>query len=81
MDKNYSCNNCLNAECFLKKGCTEDWLNILSEKKRTAFYRKGQHVFHEESRVLGLFFVMSGSVKVYSTGINDKIQIVRFAKG
>ncbi|WP_298553282.1 Crp/Fnr family transcriptional regulator [uncultured Algibacter sp.] len=42
--------------------------------------KKGQQFIIEGAPVNGLFFIKSGTVKVFRTGINGREQIVRFAK-
>ncbi|WP_406683491.1 Crp/Fnr family transcriptional regulator [Seonamhaeicola sp. MEBiC1930] len=42
--------------------------------------KKGQQFVIEGAPVNGLFFIKSGTVKVFRTGINGREQIVRFAK-
>lgn len=42
--------------------------------------KKGQQFIMEGAPVNGLFFIKSGVVKVFRTGINGREQIVRFAK-
>lgn len=42
--------------------------------------KKGQQFIIEGAPVNGLFFIKTGTVKVFRTGINGREQIVRFAK-
>ncbi|WP_346883391.1 Crp/Fnr family transcriptional regulator [uncultured Algibacter sp.] len=50
------------------------------EQKNTLRCKKGQQFIMEGAPVNGLFFIKSGTVKVFRTGINGREQIVRFAK-
>ncbi|HEX5037815.1 MAG TPA: Crp/Fnr family transcriptional regulator [bacterium] len=50
-----------------------------SRHLRIKVYEKGQIVFHEGSRASGLYFLLSGHVKLYKTGIDGKQQIVSIA--
>lgn len=43
-------------------------------------YKKGVIVYHEGNRARGFYFVNSGIVKIFKTGIEGKEQIIRFAK-
>ncbi|WP_229731247.1 Crp/Fnr family transcriptional regulator [Hyunsoonleella pacifica] len=52
----------------------------LSQKSTLLKCKKGQQFIMEGAPVNGLFFIKSGTVKVFRTGINGREQIVRFAK-
>lgn len=55
-------------------------LEILSQHKTCIKYKKGQTLFYEGTRPLGLFCVNSGKVKVYKVSSEGKEQIVKLAK-
>jgi CRP-like cAMP-binding protein len=59
--------------------CTAEWLHNISREKNQVLYKKGQYIFREGDRVFGLYFIQQGKVKIISTGINGKEQIVRLA--
>lgn len=61
-------------------GCSGEWYDTISDKKRTSTYRKDQSIVFEGAPVLGMYFILNGKVKIISTGINNKTQIVRLAK-
>lgn len=44
------------------------------------FYRKGEFVYHEGTRIKGCYFLYSGIVKIFQTGSEGKEQIIRFGK-
>ncbi len=77
---NYSCNDCLNSNCLIKKNLNEFSDDSFTEKKNTLKLKKGQQFIIEGTPVNGLFFILKGTVKVFRTGINGREQIVRFAK-
>ncbi len=54
-------------------------MNIISEAKNQLWYKKGQYIFREGDRIFGLYFIERGKVKIISTGLNNKEQIVRLA--
>lgn len=58
-----------------------DQLDFISEAKSCYTYKKGQTIFFEESRPLGLFCVNKGKIKIYKTGIDGKEQIIHFGQG
>ena len=66
--------------CLIKKHCGDDCLEKYIEKKNTLVCRKGQNIIIEGAPVHGLYFVYSGKVKVFNTGIYGREQILRFAK-
>ncbi len=76
--KTISCNACLNSICFVKL-CSTDWILEADRMKSQTFYRKSQNIIKEGSQVWGVFFIQKGKVKVFSSGLNNKEQIVRFA--
>lgn len=48
--------------------------------KRVYTYKKDQYIIREGDAVLGVYFILKGKVRVFSTGFQEKEQIVRFAK-
>lgn len=74
-------NTCNLSSCFLCSSCIPEWKDAIELKKLTIHYKKGKQVFNEGDPVKGIFFVYSGSVKVYKEWINNKELILRFAKG
>ena len=55
-------------------------LEIISSHKTCIKYKKGQTLFYEGTRPLGLFCVNSGKVKVYKVSSEGKEQIMKLAK-
>lgn len=56
----------------------EDMARVESGKTCTR-YKKGQVLFHEGTRPLGVFCVNSGRIKVYRVGMDGKEQITRIS--
>lgn len=52
----------------------------LSDNKNYVYHKKGQTLFYEGTRPMGLFCINEGTVKVYKTTSNGKEQIIRLAK-
>lgn len=44
------------------------------------FYKKGEYIYNEGTRIKGCYFLFSGIVKIFQTGIAGKDQIIRFGK-
>jgi len=75
-----SCNVCENKKCLIKRNISSEVVQNFFKKKNELKCKKGQQFIMEGAPVNGLFFILSGTVKVFRTGINGKEQIVRFAK-
>jgi CRP/FNR family transcriptional regulator len=52
----------------------------ISEAKRVLSHRKGQILYYEGAKPLGIFCITTGVVKVYKTASNGKEQIIHLAK-
>lgn len=59
--------------------CSTD-LGHLSTNKTSNLYRKGQVLFHEGTRPMGVFCVYGGKVKIYKLGRDGKEQITKIVK-
>lgn len=59
--------------------CAHD-LTKLDETKSSNVYKKGQILFHEGTRPMGIFCINRGKVKVYKLGADGKEQIIQIAK-
>lgn len=55
-------------------------MDLLNYEKSSRFYKRGEIIYHEGSRINGFYCVHSGIIKIYKTGIDGKEQIIRFAK-
>jgi CRP-like cAMP-binding protein len=76
----YPCVSCNNVNCLIHKNLKNIKNAAFIENKKTLKCKKGQQFIIEGAPVNGLFFILSGSVKVFRTGIHGREQIVRFAK-
>lgn len=77
--KNISCEVCESRDCLIQKYCSPEWILKIDNSKYQTFFKQNQDIILEDSPILGVFFIQSGKVKVYSTGLNQRQQIVRFA--
>jgi len=55
-------------------------LTQISDAKSCTNYKKGQVLFHEGTRPLGVFCINTGKVKVYKVGADGKEQIMKVTK-
>lgn len=79
MKKNVSI--CDAGSCFMCRNCLKEWKPAIALGKKNLKLKKGEVLFREGEPVTGVYFVYSGSVKVYKKWDDDKDLIVRFAKG
>ena len=42
-----------------------EWKEVITQKKETLFYKKGERIFSEGEKVSGVFFLFTGAVKMY----------------
>lgn len=81
MDKTPAiCHTCWNKDCSLLKHCNSEWIDFINSKKYAFYYKKGQQVIFERTPAAGLYFIYSGMIKIFKTGLNGRQQIVGFAK-
>ncbi len=74
-----SCKECFRFNSIFKHLALDE-LEELSYVKGCAFYKKGDIVFHEGSRISGVYCVNKGVLKMFKTGVEGKEQIIRFAQ-
>lgn len=74
------CNVCNSKNCLIHNYSDILFDPISPQGSTVLKCRKGQQFIIEGAPVNGLFFIKSGTVKVFRTGINGREQIVRFAR-
>jgi CRP/FNR family transcriptional regulator len=77
--KKIDCQTCEARLSSLFSCLDEAAVNRLSAGSICNIYRKGQMVFHEGNRPLGLYILRLGKVKIFKTGLDGSVQIVRLA--
>jgi CRP-like cAMP-binding protein len=80
MKNKIECNTCKNEKCFVRQGCFGEWLNKISSNKNQYWCKKGSYIFREGEPVYGIHFIQEGGVKVVTTSLHGREQIVRLAK-
>lgn len=80
MKNKIECYECKNEKCFVKQGCIGEWLNKISSNKNQLWYKKGDYIFREGESIYGIYFIQQGGVKVVTTSLHGREQIVRLAK-
>jgi CRP-like cAMP-binding protein len=74
------CNQCDTSKITFLKYCTPQQLEVVNSAKTCCHYKKGEHIFYEDSMPNGLYCVSTGVVKLVKTNNDGKEQILRFAK-
>lgn len=74
------CYNCPNEHCLIKQHCLNANVDEHLDRKTTVMVKKTQNIFIEGAPIHSLYFVFAGTVKVMTTGIYGREQILRFAK-
>lgn len=57
---------------------TDDELKGLLRPDSVRYYKKGELIYSEGTRIKGCYFVYSGIIKIYQTGHEGKEQIIKF---
>jgi CRP/FNR family transcriptional regulator len=71
-----ACSACASRSKSLFSKLNAEELETLDVEKSCTLYKKGQVLFYEGTRPMGVFCVNSGKVKVYRTGYEGKEQII-----
>lgn len=74
------CELCASRKYSLLSDLSQAQVCNISDHKNLISHRKGQVLYYEGARPLGIFCINSGVVKVYKTASNGKEQIIYLAK-
>lgn len=74
------CENCPSRHNSVFSRLPDVNLDELSNNKMCNVYEKGQIIFYEGNRPLGLYCISNGKAIVIKSGLDGRKQIVRFAK-
>ncbi|RSK37318.1 Crp/Fnr family transcriptional regulator [Hymenobacter metallilatus] len=75
-----TCQACPNFERSLLGACQHAELSLVAGGKLHQSYRKGQVIFEQGSRAVGLYCVFQGKVKISKLSADGKEQIIRLAR-
>ncbi|MEP1085652.1 MAG: Crp/Fnr family transcriptional regulator [Algoriphagus sp.] len=76
----HPCDLCASRKFSMFSDLTEEQACNISDNKNMISHRKGQILYYEGAKPLGVFCLNSGVVKVYKTASNGKEQIIHLAK-
>lgn len=79
MKEKVECQSCDSFNCFVKKYCSNEYLDKISSHKNQNFYKKRDSIFREGNTMLGIHFIQRGGVKVVTPALNGREQVVRLA--
>lgn len=75
-----SCENCSITFGSVFRHLQSDDIDLVNFEKACNFYKRGDIVYHEGSRINGFYCINKGALKLYKTGFEGREQIIRFAK-
>ena len=79
-EKSSPCELCLSRKFSMFSDLSDVHLCNLSDNKNFISHKKGQILFYEGTKPLGVFCISAGIVKVFKTASNGKEQIIRLAQ-
>lgn len=79
-EKNTPCELCLSRKLSMFSGLSEEHLCSLSSTKNLITHKKGQILYYEGTKPMGVFCISSGVVKTFKVASNGKEQIIRLAQ-
>jgi CRP-like cAMP-binding protein len=74
---NINCSNCSASGRSAFGSLCSGSIQRISEEKTCTYYKKGQTLFHEGTRPMGVFCINSGRIKVFKLGSDGKEQIIK----
>lgn len=77
---NTPCELCASRKFSLLSDLSDSQVCTISDHKNLISHRKGQILYYEGTRPLGIFCINGGVVKVYKTASNGKEQIIHLAQ-
>ncbi len=76
----YQCNTCACSSISVFKTLSDEEHELLSSKLKCNLYKKGDILYREGSRITGCYCIQKGVLKIYKTGVDEKSQIIAFAR-
>lgn len=75
-----NCEECVNHNCVLHNYLSKRFAPVIYENKIIISCKKTQQLFLEGAFAAGIYFLLSGKIKVHKSGTNGKQQVVRLVK-
>ncbi len=79
-ERSYNADNCIDNPKSVFAVLTPKEKDYLKQNYTCAFYKKGEIIFKEGDKPVGLMCLSEGKVKIFKEGVGGREQIVRMAK-
>lgn len=79
-ERSYNADNCIDNPKSVFAVLSTKEKDYLKQNYTCAFYKKGEVIFKEGDKPIGLMSLSEGKVKVFKEGVGGREQIVRMAK-
>jgi CRP/FNR family transcriptional regulator, polysaccharide utilization system transcription regulator len=79
-DRSINCDNCIDNPKSVFSVLTPKEKESIRKDHICAFYKKGEIIFKEGDKPIGLLCLSEGKVKIFKEGVGGREQIVRMAK-
>jgi CRP-like cAMP-binding protein len=79
-ERNYNADDCIDHPKSVFNVLTPKEKEFLKQNYTCAFYKKGEIIFKEGDKPIGLMILAEGKVKIFKEGVGGREQIVRMAK-
>ncbi|MCK5134336.1 MAG: Crp/Fnr family transcriptional regulator [Bacteroidales bacterium] len=80
LERNYNADDCIDNPKSVFTVLTPKEKEFLKQNYTCAFYKKGEIIFKEGDKPIGLMILAEGKVKIFKEGVGGREQIVRMAK-
>jgi len=71
--------NCNRNPCFFCTSCLPEWRALNSINKKNCTFKRGETIFKEGNPIEGMYFLLTGAVKVHQHWEQSRETIIRFA--
>lgn len=79
-ERNYNADDCIDNPKSVFTVLTPKEKEFLKQNYSCAFFKKGEIIFKEGDKPMGLMILAEGKVKIFKEGVGGREQIVRMAK-
>ncbi|MCP4313740.1 MAG: Crp/Fnr family transcriptional regulator [Bacteroidetes bacterium] len=79
-ERNYNADDCIDNPKSVFTVLTPKEKEFLKQNYTCAFYKKGEIIFKEGDKPMGLMILAEGKAKIFKEGVGGREQIVRMAK-
>lgn len=79
-ERSYNADDCIDNPKSVFNVLTPKEKEFLKQNYSCAFYKKGEIIFKEGDKPVGLMILAEGKVKIFKEGVGGREQIVRMAK-